>query len=209
MNKEKIAIGFDLGTTSVGWSVIKINDNKEDENLEILDMGVRLFEDPASSDNNTENRRMARGRRRRINRLKIRKKDFYHLLKNYNLVVDKQEYENIIKSSIYDEVTQTYQLPIEIKIKGLNNKLSKQELILILHNYIKHRGTLNTIDQDDDQENKKKDDPSNFQYNSKMFACENQYEWFKSTGKVIGNIGNQIITNEDFIKEIKQILSNQ
>ena len=209
MNKEKIAIGFDLGTTSVGWSVIKINDNKEDENLEILDMGVRLFEDPTSSKNNTENRRMARGRRRRINRLKIRKRDFYHLLKNYNLVADKQEYENIIRSSIYDEATQTYQLPIEIKIKGLNNKLSKQELILILHNYIKHRGTLNTIDKDDDQENKKKDDPSNFQYNSKMFACENQYEWFKSTGKVIGNIGNQIITNEDFIKEIKQILSNQ
>lgn len=207
MSKEKIAIGFDLGTTSVGWSIIKINDNNPDEKLEILNMGVRLFEDPASQDNNTEKRRVARSRRRRINRLKIRKFDFFKLLKKFNLISDKEEYENIIRSSIYDEITQTYLLPVEIKIKGLNNKLSKQELILILHNYIKHRGTLNTIDNN--EEKTEKVDTSNFKYNASLYACQNQYEWFKSTGKVIGNIGNQIITNEEFIKEIKQILSNQ
>ena len=112
MSKEKIAIGFDLGTTSVGWSIIKINDNNPDEKLEILNMGVRLFEDPASQDNNAEKRRVARSRRRRINRLKIRKFDFFKLLKKFNLISDKEEYENIIRSSIYDEITQTYLLPV-------------------------------------------------------------------------------------------------
>lgn len=80
-NKEKIAIGFDLGTTSVGWSIIKINSKEiNNKNLEILDMGVRLFDDPLSSDSNVETRREARGRRRRINRLRIRKNDFAKLL---------------------------------------------------------------------------------------------------------------------------------
>lgn len=209
MSKGKIAIGFDLGTTSVGWSVIKINENNNDEKLEILDMGVRLFDDPASNDNNTESRRVARGRRRRINRLKIRKSDFFKLLKKFNLVSDKDEYEKIITSSIYDENTQSYLMPVEIKIKGLNDRLSKHELILILHNYIKHRGTLNTIDKDEEEEKKEKTNSSNFEYDSKIFPCQNQYRWFKSTGKIIGNIGNQIITNEEFINEIKQILSNQ
>ena len=137
-------------------------------------MGVRLFEDPASQDNNAEKRRVARSRRRRINRLKIRKFDFFKLLKKFNLISDKEEYENIIRSSIYDETTQTYLLPVEIKIKGLNHKLSKQELILILHNYIKHRGTLNTIDNN--EEETEKVDTSNFKYNASLYACQNQYE---------------------------------
>lgn len=38
-------------------------------------------------------------------------------------------------------------MPLDIKIKGLDN-----ELTLILHNYIKHRETLNTIDQSEEAE---------------------------------------------------------
>lgn len=89
MEKEKIAIGFDLGTTSVGWSIIEINTKENNnENLEILDMGVRLFDDHASLDSNPKNRRIARGRRRRINRQKIRKDDLCKLLINFKILVD-------------------------------------------------------------------------------------------------------------------------
>lgn len=206
MSKEKIAIGFDLGTTSVGWSVIKINDNKE-KRLEILDMGVRLFDDPANSDSNTEVRRLARGRRRRINRLKVRKKDFYKLLKEFKLVNNEEEFESYIKKPIYDEIEECYFLPVQVKIKGLSSQLSKHELILILHNYIKHRGTLNTIDLSEEDEKNK----NNVQhlYDSTLYPCENQYEWFKTTGKTLGNKGNYLISNEDYKKEIKLILSNQ
>lgn len=207
-NKEKIAIGFDLGTESVGWSVIKINNLDKDKKLEILDMGVRLFEDPASNDSNIEHRRLARGRRRRIHRLKIRKDDFYKLLKSYNLILNEEQYKKYIETSIYDEIEERYKLPIDIKRKGLNEKLSKHELILILHNYIKHRGTLNTIDLSEDEENNKNKDSENLYDNSK-FPCENQYQWFLVTGKIIGNPGNYLISNDEYKKEIEKILSNQ
>lgn len=123
MSKEKIAIGFDLGTTSVGWSIIKINNNNNEKRLEILDMGVRLFEDPVNSSSNTEIRRLARGRRRRINRLKIRKKDFYKLLENFKLVKNQEEFKSFIQKPVYDEIEERYFLPVEIKIKGLSSEL--------------------------------------------------------------------------------------
>lgn len=207
MNKEKIAIGFDLGTTSVGWSVIKVEGEKNDKKLEILDMGVRLFDDPAQKDVNSETRRLARGRRRRINRLKIRKKDLMYLLKSFNLIKDQEEFESLIRKDVYDQDEERFLLPVEIKIKGLTSQLSKHELILILHNYIKHRGTLNTIDlKDEDEKNKEND---SHLYDTAKYPCENQYEWFKTTGKIIGNKGNYLISNEDYKKEIQLILSNQ
>lgn len=204
---KKIAIGFDLGTTSVGWSVMEINDSDLGRKLQILDMGVRLFDDPVSNDSNVETRRIARGRRRRINRLKIRKNDLFKLLIKFNLVKDEEEFKKYICASYYDEIEENYKLPIEIKIKGLSNKLSKHELILILHNYIKHRGSLNTIDLSEEEEKEKEKDKNI--YDQTLYPCENQYQWFLTTGKTLGNKGNYLITNEQFIKEIKLILSNQ
>ncbi|MBD5423083.1 MAG: type II CRISPR RNA-guided endonuclease Cas9 [Mycoplasma sp.] len=208
--KEKIAIGFDLGTTSVGWSVIKIDDKNPNERLKILDMGVRLFDDPASSDNNNESRRVARGRRRRINRLKVRKHDLYKLLKKFNIVKDEDEFKTHITKPIYDSNEECYKLPVEIKIKGLESELSKHELVLILHSYIKHRGSLNTIDLSEEEEEKEKSKkPNNNIYDSNLYPCQNQYNWFKVTGKIIGNTGNYLISNDNFKKEIIKILSNQ
>ena len=211
--KKKMAIGFDLGTTSVGWSIIEINqqENKE-KKLNIIDMGVRMFDDPTSKDSNVENRRLARGRRRRIWRQKIRKNDLFKLLIKYNIVKDEMEFHRFITEPIHDETTNAYFLPVEIKIKGLEHQLNKQELTLILHNYIKHRGSLNTIDEMD--EDKEKEDDKRRKklvgfYNSELLPCENQYDWYKSSGSILGNDGNYLITNEQFKKEIQIILNNQ
>ncbi len=208
-NKQKIAIGFDLGTTSVGWSIIKINSEKiTNENLEIIDMGVRLFNDPASSDNNTEKRRLARGRRRRINRQKIRKNDLWRLLDKYGILTSKDDFNEIITKSIFDPVDRKWLMPLDIKIKGLDNQLSKDEIILILHNYIKHRGTLNTIDNDNDEDQKEMKYLENW-YDKTKLPCENQFVWFNQTGKVLGNKANSIIKNSEYVKEIRIILEKQ
>ena len=211
--KKKMAIGFDLGTTSVGWSIIEINqEESKEKKLNIIDMGVRMFDDPTSKDSNVENRRLARGRRRRIWRQKIRKNDLFKLLIKYNIVKDETEFHRFITEPIYDEATNAYFLPVEIKIKGLEHQLNKQELTLILHNYIKHRGSLNTIDEIDEdkekEEDKKRKKLVGF-YDSQLLPCENQYHWYKSSGSILGNESNYLITNEQFKKEIQIILNNQ
>ena len=213
--KPKMAIGFDLGTTSVGWSVIAIDDQSDERKLTILDMGVRMFDDPAEGKSNAQERRIARGRRRRIWRQRIRKYELFKLLQEYKIVKDETEFHEFITSSIYDEETDAYFLPVEIKIKGLESGLTKQQLTLILHNYIKHRGIINTIDPSEEKKKKEAEltkKAKELYYddsNKDDYPCKNQYEWYKSSGNVIGNLGNYIITNEDYKKEICDILSNQ
>ena len=211
--KKQMVIGFDLGTTFVGWSIIEFTlNNNEKQNLKIIDMGVRTFDDLASNRSNVKKRREARGRRRRIWRQKIRKQDLFKLLSQYKIVQNEEQFHKFITEAIYDETTNAYFLPVELKIKGLKNQLSKRELTLILHNYIKHRGSLNTIDEIDEKK-KGKDDKRRKKlvgfYDSQLLPCENQYVWYKSSGNVLGNNGNYLITNEQFIKEIKIILNNQ
>ena len=215
--KKKMAIGFDLGTTSVGWSIIEINqqENKE-KKLNIIDMGVRMFDDPnppsKKKKNKTKDRRESRGRRRRIWRQKIRKNDLFKLLIKHNIIKDEIEFYKFITEPIRDEETDAYFLPVEIKIKGLEHQLNKQELTLILHNYIKHRGSLNTIDEINEKKNKEDDERRKKLvgfYDSQLLPCQNQYHWYKSSGNIIGNDGNYLITNEQFKKEIKIILNNQ
>ena len=75
-DKKKINIGFDIGTTSVGWSIL-------DNDWNIIDMGVRLFDDPANAkDGKLENekRRSSRTQRRRIRRIRTRKDIFTNFL---------------------------------------------------------------------------------------------------------------------------------
>ena len=206
-----MAIGFDLGTTSVGWSVIAIDDQSDERKLTILDMGVRMFDDPAEGKSNAQERRIARGRRRRIWRQRIRKHKLFELLKKYNIVEDEKEFHKFITTPIYDEETDSYFLPVQLKIKGLEAGLTKQQLTLILHNYIKHRGILNTIDSSEEEDKNEADVKKKARelYNVDKYPCENQYQWYKSSGNVIGNLGNYIITNEDYKKEIIVILNNQ
>ena len=208
LEKPRIAISFDLGTTSVGWSILKINSKEvSNENLEIIDMGVRLFDDVASKDVNVETRRVARSRRRRINRQRIRKSDLCKLLIDFKIVENKEDFEQKIRNSIFDSFEQKWLMPLDIKIKGLDNELNSNELTLILHNYIKHRGTLNTIDQSEESEKELEKLQNN--YNKALFPCQNQQNLFNITGKVLGNKENSVISNEDWQKEIIKILNNQ
>lgn len=68
-------IGLDIGISSIGWSVIENDENEHP--ARIVDLGVRLFS-PAEINNKGENkplaldRRIARGTRRRIRRMKYR-----------------------------------------------------------------------------------------------------------------------------------------
>lgn len=73
----KYVIGLDLGISSIGWAVVN-KDKKRIENL-----GVRLFpagEKPKDGGSLNENRRLARGGRRRVSRRRVRMRKIKELL---------------------------------------------------------------------------------------------------------------------------------
>ena len=64
-NATKYRLGLDLGTNSIGWAAIQLDDKGEP--CDILDMGVRIFpdgRDEQSKQSNAVQRRTARGQRR-------------------------------------------------------------------------------------------------------------------------------------------------
>ena len=132
MSKEKIAIGFDLGTASVGWSIIKYNENDK-RNCELVNRGVRVFQ---SIDSQNKDRRDARHNRRRIARKNYKQYKLFTILKKYNFVKDLNEY------ALYIFNQPNNKMPFELKCEVIesNKKLNNHELTYILNSYIKKRG---------------------------------------------------------------------
>ena len=81
---RKYRLGLDLGTNSIGWTAVSLNEDGEP--CGVLDMGVRIFpdgrKDGAGGDgpSNAERRREARGQRRRRERYKRRRNDLVEAL---------------------------------------------------------------------------------------------------------------------------------
>ncbi len=126
--KKKI-LGLDLGIASVGWSVVGADDNLKPTH--IIDTGAYVFdtlEDGQSGKLENENRRIKRGARRLNRRKKLRLQDLRKLL-DEKLGVD-----------FYSLDLRKYNNPFEIKIKGLKEELSKEELSVALYHYVKYRG---------------------------------------------------------------------
>ncbi|WP_343089419.1 type II CRISPR RNA-guided endonuclease Cas9, partial [Methanocalculus natronophilus] len=109
-------LGLDIGVTSVGWGII-------DEKHEIVDAGVRLFEEADASDNET--RREKRGSRRVKRRRKQRILEMKRLLKKEGLITD---------SFVH------LQNPYALRVKGLKEKLTSDELATALLHIVKRRG---------------------------------------------------------------------
>ncbi|PNZ26406.1 type II CRISPR RNA-guided endonuclease Cas9, partial [Staphylococcus petrasii] len=182
-------LGLDIGITSVGYGII----NYEDKT--IIDAGVRLF--PEANVENNEGRRSKRGarrlKRRRIHRLDRVKQ----LLNEYKLV----KLNDIPKSTN----------PYEIRVKGLREELTRDELVIALLHLAKRRGIHNieVIEQDNEEGNQlstKEQLSKNNNLLKDKFVCELLLERFND-GKVRGE-ENRFKTS-DIIKEAKQILEVQ
>lgn len=69
MDNFKWRLGLDLGTNSIGWSVFSLD--SDNEILDLVDLGVRIFSDGRDSKTNeplSVSRRIARGQRKSIYR---------------------------------------------------------------------------------------------------------------------------------------------
>lgn len=175
----KLSLGIELMVNAVGYGLVDL------DSMDIIDYGVRIFE-PYKS-NNIERRNFRH--QRRINR------------RAHQRVL---EMRKLINSSIInlDKFTPLNNI-CEIKCKGLNSRLSKNELANILINYSKHRG-LESFELDENTykilNNNKK-----ILRDNNLFICEYQ---FKYLNKGYRGLENAFLT-EDYLKEIDKILSNQ
>ncbi len=84
---KKYRLGLDLGTNSIGWAAVSLDEN--DEPCGVLDMGVRIFPDgrnPTDKTSNATQRRLARGQRRRRDRYLQRRNDIMQALVEFGLM---------------------------------------------------------------------------------------------------------------------------
>lgn len=183
----RLVLGLDIGVTSVGYGIIDIDEEK------IIDYGVRLFKEGTASNN--EDRRIKRGARRLKRRKVNRINDMKIFLRK----------ENILDDDHY----RSFDNPYAIRKKGLHEKLSKDELVCAILHITKNRGTCleSNVDETQDDESTKSILSKNDKELMNKYICEIQLERLESEGKIRG-INNNFKT-EDYIKELKQILSHQ
>ena len=86
-NGAKYRLGLDLGTNSIGWAAVKLDEHGEPRG--VLDMGVRIFPDgrnPKDGSSNAVQRRIPRGQRRRRDRYLKRRADLVEALVELGLM---------------------------------------------------------------------------------------------------------------------------
>ena len=147
MEKLDYRIGLDIGIASVGWAVIE--NDKDCKPFRIVDLGVRLFS-PAEINDKGKNkplaldRRIARGTRRRLRRMRYRVEAMQKFLcKNFDFGVDKGNLTSVIEAKNYNVY--------ELRHDALFRKLDNLELAKILLYFVKHRGYKSTSTSADSQ----------------------------------------------------------
>ncbi|MDF9866584.1 CRISPR-associated endonuclease Csn1 [Bacilli bacterium PM5-3] len=201
---KKNILGLDIGVASVGWGVIEDDDNE----LSIKENGVRLFSQRDADQNKV--RRDFRGARRNKRRKKTRLSDFEKIMSSYG----------IEKPILMDKS------PIELRCKGLNEKLEEAELFVALYNLIKHRGISYLEDIEDVKGDVLKLMKS--EIDELKYPCLIQKTRLEKYGKFRGTVDKEVeIENEDgklekkiitytnvfptqsYLDEAMQIINNQ
>ena len=110
-----IRFGLDIGIASVGWAVVA-------DDYQVLESGANLFESADASKN--QERRSFRQMKRLHRRRHTRMKDFETLWKDSSLEIP----EGICSN------------PLELRVRGLKEELTKDEVYFVLKNMLIHRG---------------------------------------------------------------------
>lgn len=163
-------LGLDIGIASVGWSLINTDNN------EIIDMGVRLFKSADASSN--QQRREARSARRTLRR------------KRYRL----QNVEELLSENGFSPPDTINLNPYELRVRGLKEKLTPEELYAALFHLAKRRGISYLDEMEDEGKNLDQSLKINKELSKEKFPCEIQLERLEKYGKVRGIIE---VENED------------
>ena len=181
-------LGLDIGVASVGYAII-------DENYNVLISGVRLFREGTAEDNVA--RRGFRSSRRSVRRSRHRLDRLTELLSSVLGVSGVQSYTNLY----------------EVRVRGLNNKLSPDELFAAIIQLAKHRGIFYLSPEDlvtEDGSNQSSADiirVNESKLKEGIYPCHVQLEKLNTTGTVRG-IENKF-THESYRNELIKLLEVQ
>jgi len=152
MEKYKYILGLDVGISSVGWGMLALDE--ENNPTRIIDTGVRIFtpgEHVKTGESKTKARTAKRGTRRITRRREFRVDRIRYLLFQNNFLgkydlndLHVHEVNEILSDVFSDLITEYYKnkdvTPYDLKVKALDEKISSEELAIILVHYAKHRG---------------------------------------------------------------------
>jgi CRISPR-associated endonuclease Csn1 len=179
-------LGLDIGVSSVGWGII------DTDSMEIIDAGVRLFEEATRNAN--EERRGFRGARRLKRRRKHRLERTKKLFEEYGIPT------NSIGTG----------KPYEVRCKALKEKVSLEELAIGLYHIVKRRGTVLDAPLEEETTGGELSTKEQLKRNSKeletKYVCEIQMERLQKG--LVRSHENRFRT-EDYVKEAKAILNRQ
>jgi len=129
--KTNYRLALDLGSTSLGWAVFRLNDAKEP--TAIIRAGVRIFSDgrhPKDGSSLAVVRRQARAMRRRRDRLLQRKTQMLHRLVKFGFFPDDEKERKLLERLN----------PYELRAKGLDEVLTPAEFGRALFHLNQRRG---------------------------------------------------------------------
>ena len=181
-------LALDIGIASVGYAII-------DENYNVLITGVRLFREGTAEEN--VSRRGFRSSRRSVRRSRHRLDRLTELLSSVLGVSGVQSYTNLY----------------EVRVRGLSNKLSPDELFAAIIQLAKHRGIFYLSPEDlvtEEGSNQSSADiirVNESKLKEGIYPCHVQLEKLNTTGTVRG-IENKF-THESYRNELIKLLEVQ
>ena len=129
-----IKIGLDVGITSVGYAVLRTDDEGVPYKIETLNSVIfPAAENPKSGESLAAPRRGNRGSRRRTRRTKFRKYRTKRLFIRHGLLTA-EEIEDVFNQKLGHKTI------YELRTEALDRKLTNEELFRILYFFAGHRG---------------------------------------------------------------------
>ncbi|MDI6692719.1 MAG: type II CRISPR RNA-guided endonuclease Cas9 [Anaerosomatales bacterium] len=136
----RYSLGLDIGSESVGWSVVELNES--DDPIRLVRLGVRAFDavrsEAANATTPAEERRVARSQRRRLRNRKRRLREIVNLFAEHGLVGSREELEDVFRTRP-DDLT-----PWQLRVQGLDRRLEPREWARALFHIARHRGFKST-----------------------------------------------------------------
>jgi len=148
LSAQRLRFAFDLGTNSIGWAVLTVDDTRASPRATaLIDCGVRIFDDsrdPKDEKPLGEKRRGPRGARRRRDRFLMRRKRLMQMLIGFDL----------LPTDPKARLALTTLDPYRLRAEALDRRLEPHEIGRVLIHLNQRRGFKSNrkTDPDDDKE---------------------------------------------------------